>query len=354
MPAYNATHTIRRSIQSILDQTYADFDFIITDNCSTDDTFAVISSFADRRIIPRQNESNLGPAGNRSGMLAYCIEHGYEFMALMDADDIVYPERLEKQMGLLEADPTLSACGGSALIEKNGAIWVAPEDPAEVVAEAVFANPIPTSSAVLRVADLERTGIAWDPAFVPCEDYHFWYQFLFEHRLRAANTGDVMGVYIHSPEGVSYAMGLIRQEKKDAFVKQLILSGLGIEAPYDEVFNFMRIGLRRSDDPADLDGFLAVGNRLLAADGLEPVNSAILKDKLEERSRWYLSVSASLSVRQRYRLYQAFMPHAGFMTEEVDYRLRKFRDEHVQRLSPGLARSLSRVFRGLVGLFGRS
>lgn len=67
MPAYNAAHSIDRSIQSILGQTYEDFAFIITDNCSTDDTFAIINSYTDPRIIPRQNDSNLGPAGNRSG-----------------------------------------------------------------------------------------------------------------------------------------------------------------------------------------------------------------------------------------------------------------------------------------------
>jgi glycosyltransferase involved in cell wall biosynthesis len=355
MPAYNAAHGIDKSIQSILRQTYEDFDFIITDNCSTDDTFAIINSYTDPRIIPRQNDSNLGPAGNRSGMLAYCINRGYEYMALMDADDIVYPRRLEKQMNILESSPSLSACGGSVLMEENGATWIAPEEPQEVIAEAIFANPIPTSTALLRVADMARTGIAWDHEFVLCEDYHFWYQFLFEHHLKAANTGDVEGVYVYSPQGLSHGpgQGLARQEEKDAVVKQLILGCVGIDARYEDVFRFMRIGLRRSDTPADPDGFLTVGTGLLNVDGEDHVNSMIVRNKLEERARWYLMAIDSLGIRQRYRLFKAFIPQANFYREEVAYRLRKFRDGRLQRLSPRLAHGLSRAFRGLARVIGR-
>jgi glycosyltransferase involved in cell wall biosynthesis len=353
MPAYNAAHAIDKSIQSILDQTYEDFDFIITDNCSTDDTFAIINSYTDPRIIPRQNDSNLGVAGNRSGMLAYCINRGYEYMALMDADDIVYPRRLEKQMNILESSPSLSACGGSALMEENGETWIAPEEPQEVIAEAIFANPIPTSAALLRVADMERTGIAWDQEFVPCEDYHFWYQFLFEHHLKAANTGDVEGLYVYSPQGLSHGLGLTRQEEKDAVIKQLILRCLGIDAGYEEAYKFMRVGLRRSDTTADLEGFMAIGTRLLSVDVKDYVDSTILRSKLEERTRWCLMTMDALSLQQRYRLHKTFIPQGNFYREEVAYRLRKFRDGRLKRLSPRLAHGLSRAFRGLARVIGR-
>ena len=348
MPAYNAAHTIRKSIQCILEQTYEDFSFVITDDCSTDDTLEIVHSIHDPRIVTLRNESNLGPAGARNVMLDYCISEGYEYMALMDADDIVYPERLSRQLQIMESTPGLSACGGSMLMEKNGATWIAPRDSDDIVVEAVFANPIPTPTALLRVADLERTGLVWRDSFVPCDDYHFWYEFLFVHRLKAANTGEVEGVYVHSPAGVSHGRGIIRQEEKDALVKQLILDQLGIQTEYEDVFKFMRVGLGRSETSSDLDGFLAVGSQLLAAEDTDCIRNSILREKLETRTRWYLAAVEPLGVRQRRQLYRAFMPEAHFYREETVYRLRRLRDERLRKMSPGLAAGMSRVYRALV------
>ena len=66
MPAYNAEKYIGESIQSILDQTYTNFELIVVDDASTDKTWVVINSFKDNRIISVRNEKNLYIAGNRN------------------------------------------------------------------------------------------------------------------------------------------------------------------------------------------------------------------------------------------------------------------------------------------------
>ncbi len=228
MPAFNAEDFIETSISSILDQTLADFTFIITDDCSTDGTVALLRSIDDPRVLLLENEVNLGPAATRNRMLRYCIEEAFEYMALMDADDVAFPERLQKQVAILDAHPSLAACGSSMRMEVNDATWHAPGSPEAVRVEALFANPIPTPSATCRVQALAESGLEWDPGFVPCADYYFWYRLIFELGYPASNTGEVDMLYTHSPGGVSHGEGLIRQEEKDAVVKQLLLDFLGI------------------------------------------------------------------------------------------------------------------------------
>ena len=85
---------LRESIDSILAQTYTDFELIIVDDASTDDSPAVLESYDDPRIRILYNEENLGLAKSLNRALDICRG---EFVARMDSDDICLPERFEKQ-----------------------------------------------------------------------------------------------------------------------------------------------------------------------------------------------------------------------------------------------------------------
>jgi len=92
MPVYNGAWTLRESIESILSQTYRNFELIICNDASTDDTQNVLASIEDDRICIIQNESNLGPGPSRDR--AIDIARG-KWLAFTDADDTWVPERLE-------------------------------------------------------------------------------------------------------------------------------------------------------------------------------------------------------------------------------------------------------------------
>jgi len=94
MPVYNAERFLREAIDSILHQTLTQFEFLILDDGSTDSSVSIIQSYTDPRIRFIQNEKNLGISAtlNRGIEVASC-----ELIARMDADDISYPERLQKQ-----------------------------------------------------------------------------------------------------------------------------------------------------------------------------------------------------------------------------------------------------------------
>lgn len=106
MPSWNTASLIGESIRSVLAQTYENWELIIVDDCSTDDTDAVVASFSDGRIRYFKNENNLGAAFTRNRALR---EARGEWIAFLDSDDLWMPEKLERQIAFMrENDCPLS------------------------------------------------------------------------------------------------------------------------------------------------------------------------------------------------------------------------------------------------------
>ncbi|MFW6383201.1 MAG: glycosyltransferase family 2 protein, partial [Nanoarchaeota archaeon] len=101
MPAYNSQDYISDAIESILSQTYTDFEFVIIDDCSTDDTWKIIKKYAknDKRIKAFKNVKNSGVTVSLNNGLEKCSG---DYIARMDSDDVSLPKRLEKQVEVLE------------------------------------------------------------------------------------------------------------------------------------------------------------------------------------------------------------------------------------------------------------
>lgn len=112
MPAYNAEKYLGQAIDSILNQTFTDFECIIIDDCSTDNTWKIIQKYVkkDSRIVGVKNEKNLGIAGNLNKAIS--LSKG-KYLARMDADDWAYPDRFEKQVFFLDANLEVGIVGGA-------------------------------------------------------------------------------------------------------------------------------------------------------------------------------------------------------------------------------------------------
>lgn len=118
MAAYNAADYIKQAIQSVLNQTFNDFELIIVNDGSTDNTVDIIKSFDDKRIILVNNDQNKGLVYTRNLALKYATG---KYLAIHDSDDISIPTRLEIQVNKLENEPNLAVIGSRALIiDKNG------------------------------------------------------------------------------------------------------------------------------------------------------------------------------------------------------------------------------------------
>lgn len=120
MPAYNAEKYIWEAIESILNQTFTDFEFIIVDDCSTDRTWEIIQEYAkkDGRIVILRNEENLWIAGARNKLLSLAKD---QYIVWQDADDISMDYRLEKQYEYMEKHPEVWICwGGLQFFDEKG------------------------------------------------------------------------------------------------------------------------------------------------------------------------------------------------------------------------------------------
>ena len=108
MPVYNAAPYLRESIDSILGQTYADFELILINDGSTDSSGSIMDSYEDTRIKHIDNKTNAGLVAALN--LGINLAQG-EFIARMDADDISLPERFARQVEFMDRHPDVGACG---------------------------------------------------------------------------------------------------------------------------------------------------------------------------------------------------------------------------------------------------
>lgn len=117
MPFYNAERTMRASIRSILTQSYSNWELLLCDDGSTDASRELAHAFEDRRIVVWGDQRRL----QLGARLNECIERARgEYVARMDADDVAYPQRLEKQVRFLEGRPDVDLTGGCAVVFADG------------------------------------------------------------------------------------------------------------------------------------------------------------------------------------------------------------------------------------------
>ena len=159
MPVFNGEKHLPKAIDSILAQTFGDFEFIIIDDGSTDNTPAVLDGYSDPRIRRIRNPSNLGITDARNRGLN--IATG-EYIAIMDADDVSRTSRLEREFSFLESRFSVGMVGGSVRVvnENNEPIGERryPTDPTLIDWTLLFYNPICHPTAMYRRAIIQHYG----------------------------------------------------------------------------------------------------------------------------------------------------------------------------------------------------
>jgi glycosyltransferase involved in cell wall biosynthesis len=172
MPVYNGAAYLGEAIASVLKQTLADFEFLIVDDCSSDDTPRILKSFTDPRIRVLRNETRLRLAGalNR-GM----DEARGEYIARMDADDLCTPTRLQEQIGFLRGHAEVGFCGTWVrTFDASTGTQRYPVGAQRVRAFALFNTPLAHPTVMLRREWFDRALLRYDVNFYPAEDYELW------------------------------------------------------------------------------------------------------------------------------------------------------------------------------------
>jgi glycosyltransferase involved in cell wall biosynthesis len=172
MPVYNAQQDLRQAIESILSQSFSDFELLIIDDGSTDQSAQIVRSFDDPRIRLISQPYNLGLVAALNAGLA---EARGQFIARMDGDDISLPQRFALQLAAMK-EQHLDICGSHwAQIDANGNLFAtlyAPKLMDEVIATLATTVPFAHGSIMLRKRFLDQHALQYKPQY--SEDYGLW------------------------------------------------------------------------------------------------------------------------------------------------------------------------------------
>jgi glycosyltransferase involved in cell wall biosynthesis len=173
LPVYNGEEYLKSAIDSILTQTYTDFEFLIINDGSTDTTENIILSYTDPRIRYVKNEQNIKLIATLNKGLK--LAKG-KYIARMDADDISLPERLEKQISFLENNPNVGLCGSylKSLGTANNQLIGYKTNSDEIKFRLLFDTHFPHPAAVLRKDILDQFGLEYEAEYIHVEDYVLW------------------------------------------------------------------------------------------------------------------------------------------------------------------------------------
>lgn len=183
MPVFNAGKFVEKSLQSLLDQTFRNFELIIVDDCSTDKSLKIVSGFKDERIRILKNETNRGIVFSRNRGLS---EIRGRFYAPFDADDIARKDKLEKQVKFLDSHPEFAMIGTWAKLidDKNKLLpkkWKLNSTPERIPSIMLFRNYFVHSSIMVRSNFISQE--KYRAGFDVVEDYKFCADIAMHHKV---------------------------------------------------------------------------------------------------------------------------------------------------------------------------
>jgi GT2 family glycosyltransferase len=202
MVACNVDRFLAESVESILAQTFSNFEFVIVDYGSADSSKNIISCYAEKD--PRVRMHQIPQCGLGDARNAACSLARGRYIALMDADDVALPQRLQLEVAFMEKHPSVGLLGGGVqwINAEGRALYIScyPTDDIELRKAMVTCSPFWQPTVLLRREVFVRTG-GYRDAFAPAEDYDLWLR-VTEH-CRCANLEDVVLKYRIHPHQVS-------------------------------------------------------------------------------------------------------------------------------------------------------
>ena len=278
MTVFNGERHLREAVDSVLRQTFGDFELVIVDDGSTDGTAALLAAISDPRVRVTHNDENLGltPSLNRGLGLA----RG-ELIARHDADDVSEPERIARQIAFLDAHPDVALVGAwyRKIDDASASLGerTLPVDHDRIRWALHFYCPIVHSAAVFRTSVVRELG-GYDEAFVYAQDYDLWSRLATTRRV--ANVGEPLVRYRVGATTLTATIG--DQSGEVLRIAARNMTALGIATPSPAVHAAMGAlvrgdasALTSADFSVALDGVLLVLDRLRASGALTDPRSLV-------------------------------------------------------------------------------
>lgn len=201
MPTFNGEKYISAAIDSVLNQTFENFELLIINDGSVDNTIKIISAYKDERI-------RLIDLGENKG-IAYCRNLGLkealgDFLTWTDCDDLNLPTRFEKQLDFLQNNLDFGGCGtwlSRFKADKTYYVTKAYENPETIKAALLFQPAsIPNATAMLRLSEIRRNNLWYDEQLQISEDYDFIFR--CSRHLKFSNIQEVLYMYRDSETSI--------------------------------------------------------------------------------------------------------------------------------------------------------
>ncbi len=206
MSTYNSQSTIKEAVDSILNQTLLNFEFIIIDDASTDNTLKILKEYRDSRIKIIENKENKG--------LGYNLNYGINiskgaYIARMDSDDISLPQRFQKQVDYLNLHPDIICVGSRAYRFGNLSLFqklfkrvmnqILSYD--ELKIQMLNGTPLLHPSVMFNGILLRKAGFNYSPTFRRAQDYELWTRMIWDFKME--NMKDCLLKYRYSKSQAS-------------------------------------------------------------------------------------------------------------------------------------------------------
>lgn len=257
MPVYNSEKYLSEAIESILNQTFSDFEFIIVNDGSTDSSLSIIESYMakDDRIVLISRENKGLPASLNEGI---AIAKG-KYIARMDADDISLPRRFKKQYDFMESHQEVGVCGTFAYFfhkkPSKKQIIRHPQDHASLIVRLLFSVCFIHPTVLMRKSVLDEMDYVYDISFKNSQDYELWSRLV--DKTQFYNLQEPLLYYRDSDDGITSKVNNDGLNKRYPLVRQVQkkqLAQLGLQINEEESILHFRLGLNAemssSDAPA--------------------------------------------------------------------------------------------------------
>lgn len=233
---YNGATYLREAVESILNQSYSDFEFIIVNDGSTDNTVEILNEYTDSRIVRINNQENIGLA--RSLNRAIETAQG-ELIARMDADDISAPDRFKKQVAYLDAEEEVAVLGTCMkqidAVGNNLGILNVPCSHNLIKWKMLFETSMFHATVMMRKKDLDRVG-NYSPDYQHIEDTELWIRMI--DNARFSNLNEVLYIRRWHDESVCNLHNSVQFRKGVDIRHNFFENILGKEVPFDIILLF--------------------------------------------------------------------------------------------------------------------
>ena len=208
MTVYNGAAYLKKAIESVLAQSFRDFEFLIIDDCSQDDSVAIVRSFVDQRIVLHCNQTNVGQT--KSLNIGLRMARG-EFIARMDADDFAFESWLKEQVSGIRRfkKECVLVSSRAVIIDGNGNTHKTLNTPlssTEIEVKSLWASPVNHVGVLMRrQAVLDQGG--YDEVFRIAADYALWSTFLRKGFSLAVTNRPLVAIRSHAASVTAVAAG---------------------------------------------------------------------------------------------------------------------------------------------------